>query len=182
MSKLNLIEILEAERLELGESQLAFSDRFDVNQGQYSSTKRKKAKLPQRSLPLVAEFLGIPLKDVQEMNEELVSENKKERTRAAPAAKPLPRTRSSSPSQLRAYLFTELVSDGKRVIDGDCFLECPIAWGDERLLKVMKTVAAAGLFGTGYQENPPDILIVDSDGNILYDGSREKPWAWQQAA
>ena len=67
MPQLNLIQILEAERFELGETQEVFAEHFGIYATQYSSAKTGRIKFPVKCLQLMSEFLGIPLEDVQKI-------------------------------------------------------------------------------------------------------------------
>lgn len=192
MSQLNLMEILEAERLELKESQIVFGSRFDLEQNLYSRAKNGWSRLPERCISRVAEFLGIPEEDVQTMNLELAIKKPKkviiERTRptwflSATFSRLSGFTQeeidewrmkihAQEPRHIRAYLWDDF---GCQHVNGDAYLEChEIEMGPEKLFAIMQAAIQAGAFGF---RNEYKFVIVDYQGLVLYDGAREDPWA-----
>ncbi len=193
MSQLSLIQILEAERLELGESQKVFAKRFFVDyldpQSYYASIKCGRMKFQEKCLGHIAQFLGIPFEDVQQMNTELKPAKPRKAqmrymTPLSPSAKKYMRRqkqleegwqiepRSSRPDHICAYLWDDTSC---RNLNGDKFLECHYtSVGPEKLYAIMQAVIKAGIFG---YDTDCKFLIVDSRGVVQYDGSREEPWA-----
>jgi transcriptional regulator with XRE-family HTH domain len=192
MSRLNLIQILEAERLELKETQEVFVERFEISTSQYSATKSGRAKLPAKCLQLVAEFLGMPVNDAIQMNEELKTPKlKKEKvTRRRTYSRGAVRSylsgftqeeietwkmgvTASHPNHLRAHLWYDARCQS---LSGDEYLECgdyPHSMSPEKLYKTVQAAIEAGAL---WNRNAK-FVIVDFQGMIQYDGSREEPWA-----
>jgi transcriptional regulator with XRE-family HTH domain len=190
MPELNLIQILDERRLDLGLSQGAFADKLGINRSYYSGLRNGRfRRIPQKRLTEVAAQLSLSLGEVVMLNNSLQKQKYKSITRP-PLTKHTKVTarrksasdvtleqgwhiqvQSSAPDNICAYRWT----DFGQGIEADTFIEICCRRGPVKLYEIMQAAVSAET--NGICKDFRKFVIVDYHGRVLYDGKRTEPWA-----